>query len=109
MREQEILQLIEAQPERYSLARTFYTDPDIYERDIDRIFLRSWLYAGHQSEIPNPGDWFLFDFAGESVIIARGLDGEIRAMLNVCRHRGSRVCLERSGCHTGGFYRGQRT
>ncbi len=98
MREQEILQLIEAQPERYSLARTFYTDPDIYERDIDRIFLRSWLYAGHQSEIPNPGDWFLFDFAGESVIIARGLDGEIRAMLNVCRHRGSRVCLERSGC-----------
>ena len=98
MQEKEIVQLVEAQRERQSMAREFYMDPDIYERDIERIFLRSWLYAGHQSEIPNPGDWFLFDFAGESVIVARGLDGEIRAMLNVCRHRGSRVCLERSGC-----------
>ena len=98
MLDEEIVQLVEAQPERHSLAREFYTDPDIYERDIGRIFLRSWLYAGHQSEISDPGDWFLFDFAGESVIVARGLDGEIRAMLNVCRHRGSRVCLERSGC-----------
>ena len=96
--EKEIVQMVEEQRERYSLVREFYTDPDIYERDIERIFLRSWLYAGHQSEIPDPGDWFLFEFAGESIIIARGLDGEIRAMLNVCRHRGSRICLERSGC-----------
>jgi len=98
MQEKEIIRLVESQPERHSLAREFYSDPDIYERDIERIFLRSWLYAGHQSEIPNPGDWFLYDLAGESVIIARGLDGEIRAMLNVCRHRGSRICLEQSGC-----------
>ena len=98
MQDKELNRLIDGQRDRYSLARAFYTDPDIYERDIERIFLRSWLYAGHQSEIPNPGDWFLFDFAGESVIVARGLDGAIRAMLNVCRHRGSRVCLERSGC-----------
>jgi len=98
MQEKEIIRLVESQPERHSLAREFYSDPDIYERDIERIFLRSWLYAGHQSEIPDPGDWFLYDLAGESVIIARGLDGEIRAMLNVCRHRGSRICLEQSGC-----------
>ena len=98
MQEKEIVQLIEAQRERHSLAREFYTDPDIYERDIERIYLRAWLYAGHESEITKPGDWFLFEFAGESVIVARGMDGEIRAMLNVCRHRGSRICLERSGC-----------
>jgi phenylpropionate dioxygenase-like ring-hydroxylating dioxygenase large terminal subunit len=98
VQEQEIRALIEKQRERHSLAREFYTDPDIYERDIERIFLKSWLYAGHQSEIPKLGDWFLYELAGESVIIARGLDGEIRAMLNVCRHRGSRICLEQSGC-----------
>jgi Rieske 2Fe-2S family protein len=98
VQEKEIVQLVETQPEWHSLAREFYTDSDIYERDIERIFLRAWLYAGHESEISEPGDWFLFELAGESVIVARGLDGEIRAMLNVCRHRGSRICLERSGC-----------
>jgi len=98
MHDKELSQLIDQQRERYALAREFYTDPDIYERDIERIFLRSWLYAGHQSEIPNPGDWFLFEFAGESVIIARSMAGEITAMLNVCRHRGSRICLEQKGC-----------
>lgn len=98
MHDKDLNQLIDRQRERHSLTREFYTDPDIYERDVERIFLRSWLYAGHQSEIPHPGDWFLFDFAGESVIIARGADGAINAMLNVCRHRGSRVCVEQSGC-----------
>jgi Rieske 2Fe-2S family protein len=98
MQDKELNQLIDRQRERHSLTREFYSDPAIYERDVERIFLRSWLYAGHQSEIPEPGDWFLFDFAGESVIIARGADGAVNAMLNVCRHRGSRVCIEDSGC-----------
>ncbi len=98
MQEKEIIQLIDRQRERHSLSREFYTDPDIYERDVERIFLRSWQYAGHESEIPRPGDWFLFDFAGESVIVARQPDGGISALLNVCRHRGSRVCIEQSGC-----------
>jgi len=99
MQDKELNQLIDQQRKRHALAREFYTDPGIYERDIERIFLRSWLYAGHQSEIPNPGDWFLFEFAGESVIIARSMEGEITAMLNVCRHRGSRICLEQKGCN----------
>ncbi|MCH5375949.1 MAG: Rieske (2Fe-2S) protein [Planctomycetes bacterium] len=98
MQEKDIIKLIENQRERHALSREFYTDPEIYERDVERIFLRSWQYAGHQSEIPNPGDWFLFEFAGESVIIARTLEGDITALLNVCRHRGSRVCVENSGC-----------
>lgn len=98
MQDKDIKQLIDRQRERHSLTREFYSDPDIYERDIERIFLRSWLYAGHRSEIPEPGDWFLFDFAGESVIVAHSQDGEVNAMLNVCRHRGSRVCVESAGC-----------
>jgi len=96
--EQEIMELVNKQQERHALAQDFYTDPEIYEQDIQRIFLKSWLYAGHLSEIPQVGDWFLFEFAGESVIIARSSEDEVNALLNVCRHRGSRVCIESKGC-----------
>lgn len=94
----EILRLVETQQERHSLPQAFYRDPDIYRHDVEEIFLKSWLYAGHQSEIPNVGDWFLFEFDEESVIIVRSAEDEINALLNVCRHRGSRICLESSGC-----------
>jgi phenylpropionate dioxygenase-like ring-hydroxylating dioxygenase large terminal subunit len=96
--EQEIVKLVDAHQEMYALPQAFYRDPDIYRRDIEQIFLKSWLYAGHQSEIPKVGDWFLFEFDEESVIIVRSAENEINALLNVCRHRGSRVCVESSGC-----------
>ena len=98
MKDHEITELVNRRIPGYALDQAFYQDPDIYRKDIERIFLRSWLYAGHQSEIPNPGDWFLFDLAGESVIIVRTAEGHINALLNVCRHRGSRICVEQSGC-----------
>ena len=98
MNEKEIISLAGSQPEMYSLAQAFYLDPVIYERDVERIFMNSWLYAGHQSEIPNVGDWFLFDLADESVIIVRSAKSEINALINVCRHRGSRICVENKGC-----------
>jgi Rieske 2Fe-2S family protein len=98
VKDQEIIELAESQPDQYSLAQAFYRDPDIYQRDIERIFLNAWLYAGHISEVPGLGDWFLFEFAEESVIIVRNRNNEINALLNVCRHRGSRICVEGSGC-----------
>ena len=52
----------------------------------------SWLYVGHQSQVPERGDYFLFEMAGESVIVIRAADGGMNALLNVCRHRGSRIC-----------------
>jgi Rieske 2Fe-2S family protein len=98
MDHQEITTLIDAQAARTSLDQAFYTDDDIYARDIDEVYLKCWLYAGHVSEIPGIGDWFLFEMAGESVIIVRSGDSEVSALLNVCRHRGSRICLEKRGC-----------
>ena len=98
MKDQDIIDLANRQQPMRSLAQEFYRDPDIYEKDIERIFMRSWLYAGHHSEIPNPGDWFLFELAEESVIIVRTTEGGVNALLNVCRHRGSRICVEQSGC-----------
>ena len=98
MNQNEINDLAARQREHFALDQAFYRDPDIYRRDVEEIFLKSWLYAGHQSEIPNVGDWFLFEFAEESVIIVRSDTDQINALLNVCRHRGSRVCVESSGC-----------
>src|SRR5688572_700238 len=81
----------------FALPGALYRDPDLYEQEIRRIFLRSWQYVGHQSEIPARGDYFLFDMAGESVIVVRAGDGQINALLNVCRHRGSRICDAAAG------------
>jgi phenylpropionate dioxygenase-like ring-hydroxylating dioxygenase large terminal subunit len=89
MNRQGIMNLVDAHSHDTALEQAFYTDADIYERDVSEIFLQSWLYAGHCSEIPKVGDWFLFEMGGESVVIVRSAEGEISALLNVCRHRGS--------------------
>ena len=88
----------------YALPRAYYTDPDIFERDLERMLLRHWFCAGHVSSLPNPGDYFLVELGRESVIVCRAADGELHALLNVCRHRGSRVCVERSGTALGGGF-----
>lgn len=98
MNEQILKKIIESQPSRTALQQPFYIDGDIYQRDIEQVYLKSWLYAGHLSEIPKTGDWFLFEMAGESVIIVRNEERQVSALLNVCRHRGSRICLEERGC-----------
>ncbi len=97
MKHEEILQLVERHKYGYSMDQAFYQEPDIYQIEIDDIYLKTWLYVGHVSEIPDGGDYFLFDFATESVIIIRDKEDEIHALMNVCRHRGSRVCLESKG------------
>lgn len=74
------------------ISRRIYGDAEIYELELDRIFRRAWGFLGHESEIPNPGDYVCRNLAGESVVLIRDEDGEIRAFLNSCRHRGMRVC-----------------
>jgi phenylpropionate dioxygenase-like ring-hydroxylating dioxygenase large terminal subunit len=81
----------------HALARDFYTDPAIFESDMQRMLLRHWFCAGHVSSIPRTGDYLVVDLGPESVIIVRNSAGEVRALLNVCRHRGSRLCAGRSG------------
>jgi len=81
----------------YSLEQDFYKSPDVYAAELEHIFLQHWIFAGHTSQIPNAGDYFLFEFANESVIVVRTKDGDIKSHMNVCRHRGSRICLEKQG------------
>ena len=92
-----IEQLIAAHPTGYGLARDFYLNDDVYRRHVENIFLKTWILVGHQSQIVEPGDFFITNVANESVIVVRSDNGEINALLNVCRHRGSRVCLEAAG------------
>lgn len=97
-----IEKLIADQKPGYSLDQRFYTDPAIYELELERIVYRNWIFAGHVSQLPEPGDFRVLNVAGESAIIVRGKDGTLNAFANVCRHRGSLVCLEESG-HTDKF------
>jgi phenylpropionate dioxygenase-like ring-hydroxylating dioxygenase large terminal subunit len=89
--------LIEGYRPGWALPGAVYKDPDVYELDVRHIVLKSWLYVGHQSTIPERGDWFLSENAGESVIVVRDGQGAVNAMINVCRHRGSRICDAQMG------------
>jgi len=96
-RSQTIDELIANQKPGFALDQRFYTDPEVYDLEIERVVSRNWILAGHQSELPEPGDFKVLNVANESAIIVRGSDGELKAFANVCRHRGSLVCLESEG------------
>ena len=81
----------------YALPRYFYTDADLFAYDMRHFVMAHWHCVGHVSMAPNPGDYFTAELAGESFIISRGEDHALHALLNVCRHRGSRVCTKSQG------------
>ena len=81
----------------YSLNQRYYKDEGIYNLEINNIFHKHWLFAGHISQVPNIGDYFLFEFSNESIIIVRNKNNKLKAHINVCRHRGSKICLDKKG------------
>nr|MDQ6930044.1 aromatic ring-hydroxylating dioxygenase subunit alpha [Candidatus Eremiobacteraeota bacterium] len=80
-----------------TLAAKWYISPDIFAQEQDRIFAREWICVGRAGQIQDPGDFFLTEIGGESLIVTRDERGDIRAFYNVCRHRGTRLCTEESG------------
>lgn len=80
-----------------TMPREYYTSPGILAEESERIFARTWTCVGRASRIAQPGDFVVRNIAGESLIVVRGRDGVIRALFNVCRHRGTRLCREASG------------
>jgi choline monooxygenase len=64
-----------------------YTDPGLYELEVETIFKHEWLLIGRANDIPEPGDWFTFQVIDDPLLVVRGADHEIRAFSNVCRHR----------------------
>jgi Rieske [2Fe-2S] domain len=69
-----------------------YTDQQIFADEMERVFHRGWIFVGHASEIPEPGDYRLAWVGRYPIIMVRGADGEVRLLSNRCRHRANTVC-----------------
>ena len=82
----------------WSLPGWLYHDPEYFAVEMERVIRPSWQIVCHVNEIPNAGDWRTLDYLGESVIVIRGQDGEVRAFTNVCRHRAMRLVEGPAGC-----------
>ncbi len=91
-----MLELAKAKP-GYAINPYFYRSHLVYQKELSALFYRSWIYAAHISELPNAGDYVLFEIGEDSIIISRDGEGEIHALMNICRHRGARVCEEPRG------------
>ena len=74
-----------------------YTDPAFMAREWDGIWSRCWLFAGLESDLPDPGDYFIYELGRESVLVLRDEEGQVRAFYNVCQHRGNRIFSNDSG------------
>ena len=80
-----------------TLPRRFYADADFYRAELERFYFDRWICAGRADQIPNAGDYFTRSLGDESVIVTRDASGEIHALFNVCRHRGTRLCEQTEG------------
>lgn len=79
--------------EKGTISRELYVNEDIFWQEQEQIFRRCWLFLGHESQVPNPGDFYVARMGTEEVLVVRDRkDHQIRAFLNSCRHRGEKVC-----------------
>jgi phenylpropionate dioxygenase-like ring-hydroxylating dioxygenase large terminal subunit len=76
---------------------SLYTDPRVFADEMERIFHRGWVFVGHETEIPRPGDYVTRHVASEPVVMVRGSDGSLSVLINRCRHRGTMVCQAERG------------
>lgn len=88
--------LINRKP-NYSLEQPFYNDERIYQLDLQEIFEKEWIFAGMTCEIPSKGNFITLTIGSNPVVLVRGAEGVIHGFFNVCRHRGSRLCVTEKG------------
>jgi p-cumate 2,3-dioxygenase alpha subunit len=91
------------EPLSFAVNREVFVSREILEREQRAVFDRCWIYVGHASELRNSGDFKSRSVAGRPVIFCRDRGGQVRCLINSCRHRGSLVCREREG-NTRQFY-----
>ncbi len=82
------------------ISREIFVSQDIYQQEQEQIFARCWLFVGHESQVPTPGDYFVSCMGEESVILTRDSQHRIHVFLNTCRHRGMKVCRYDEGTTT---------
>jgi 3-phenylpropionate/trans-cinnamate dioxygenase alpha subunit len=99
-RHEEMLRLVDV--EKGTVDRSIFRDQDIYQLELERIFARAWLFMCHDSQIPNPGDFFMTFMGEDRVIVVRDNDMQPQVLVNSCRHRGNAVCRAEEG-HASSF------
>ena len=77
--------------------RDVYTDPEVFQLEMERLWARTWVYVGHASQVPNAGDFITVDIAAKPVIMVRQTDGSIRVLMNRCAHKGTKVVSDLAG------------
>ena len=80
------------------LAPWTYTNAELLELEYATLFLRRWQFVGHINDVPGAGDYITSDIGRDSVVVLRDKEGELRAFLNVCRHRASRIFTDQGNC-----------
>jgi glycine betaine catabolism A len=80
-----------------TLPGRYFYEPEIFAAEQAHLFGQMWTCVGRADALPNAGDYKTVDLGGENVLVVRGKNGELRAFLNVCRHRGARICLDPCG------------
>lgn len=99
--------------QQFKVAPRIYTDPAVFDDEIQRIFEATWVYVGHTSEVENRGDFKTAMIGRNPVIVSRDDDGALHVLLNACRHRGNAVCRQPRGnarnfrCHYHGWTYGR--
>ena len=74
------------------VSREIYVNEEIYQQELEQVFARAWLFVGHESLVPNPGDYFASRMGEEHVLLVRDRKNKLHVFLNTCRHRGMKVC-----------------
>ena len=75
-----------------TISREVFVNHSVYQQEQEQVFARSWLFVGHESQVPSPGDYFVSAMGEESVILCHDRQGQIHVFLNTCMHRGMKVC-----------------
>ena len=88
-----------------TLPRQYYQSDAIYQEELEKIFYQRWLMACREEEIPAPGDFLTVAVGQESLLLVRDEQGRLHAHFNVCRHRGTRICMEEKGAFTSDLIR----
>jgi len=88
---------LDALIERDRIAPEVYSDPALFELEMDRLFGRAWLYVGHECQVPESGDYFTTRLGRHDVIVVRDQDGRIQVLHNRCTHRGPHLCGSANG------------
>ncbi len=91
---------IEAIAGKQGMLARAYTDPEVFKLEMERIFQRVWIFVGHESQVPKPGDFRRTSIGTNEVLLVRQKDYSLKTLLNNCSHRGTRLCAAVEGSKT---------